>query len=310
MRILVLGLAFLFSTCLMAAPIHKIVVFGDSLSDTGNLYEYMKHQLPSSPPYFEGRFSNGPVWIENVVKHYYPNRLSQSLLNYAFGGSGVSVDDDDDVLFTLQREVDSYLLSHHDMAEPDSLFVIWIGANNYIGMPDDPEHAVIEVNKGIRSELGRLVAHGAKHMMVLTIPDLGKMPAAAEFDMVDLWTNLSKKHNMILRETFWEMRDQYPGVEWIFYDVNEMFTKALDVSDEYGFTNVKDTCYELLMSGTKNEQSISMLSIASSPKVLKSPGDACEGYLFFDPIHPTARAHRIIADEAIKILDAAHMAFE
>ncbi len=50
--------AFVFSGIVADAPLHNIVVFGDSLSDNGNLYEIMKHQLPQSPPYFEGRFSN------------------------------------------------------------------------------------------------------------------------------------------------------------------------------------------------------------------------------------------------------------
>ena len=29
-----------------------MVVFGDSLSDNGNLYRYMWYKLPLSPPYF------------------------------------------------------------------------------------------------------------------------------------------------------------------------------------------------------------------------------------------------------------------
>ena len=35
-------------------------MFGDSLSDTGKMYDKMRGYLPSSPPYHQGRFSNGP----------------------------------------------------------------------------------------------------------------------------------------------------------------------------------------------------------------------------------------------------------
>ncbi|HDV5785644.1 TPA: hypothetical protein RJD83_002616 [Legionella pneumophila] len=42
----------------------NIVVFGDGLSDNGNLYAYTNHRRPASPAYYNGRFSNGPVWVE------------------------------------------------------------------------------------------------------------------------------------------------------------------------------------------------------------------------------------------------------
>lgn len=45
-------------------------MFGDSLSDTGKMYDKMRGYLPSSPPYHQGRFSNGPVWLEQLTQHF------------------------------------------------------------------------------------------------------------------------------------------------------------------------------------------------------------------------------------------------
>ncbi|MHC4946335.1 MAG: hypothetical protein ACYTG7_25250, partial [Planctomycetota bacterium] len=39
--------------------------FGDSLTDTGNTFALTGGSFPLSPPYFDGRFSDGPVWIES-----------------------------------------------------------------------------------------------------------------------------------------------------------------------------------------------------------------------------------------------------
>lgn len=50
MRLLATISAFLFSGIISATPLHNIVIFGDSLSDNGNLYEFMKKQIPQSPP--------------------------------------------------------------------------------------------------------------------------------------------------------------------------------------------------------------------------------------------------------------------
>ena len=81
MRLLATVGAFLFSGIVAATPLHNVVVFGDSLSDNGNLYELMRHQLPPSPPYFEGRFSNGPVWIEHLMASYFSENPSAHLLD-------------------------------------------------------------------------------------------------------------------------------------------------------------------------------------------------------------------------------------
>ena len=116
-----------FSMVVSATSLDTLVVFGDSLSDNGNLYEYLKHQLPVSPPYFKGRFSNGPVWVEALLKSYYSSHSTDHLLDYAFGGAGVMEDDvDSEGLFTLRSEMDNYFLSHNDKADANSLFVIWI----------------------------------------------------------------------------------------------------------------------------------------------------------------------------------------
>ena len=41
-----------------------LILFGDSLTDTGNAYR--DWGTPESPPYFGGRFTNGNVWLEGV----------------------------------------------------------------------------------------------------------------------------------------------------------------------------------------------------------------------------------------------------
>ena len=52
-------------------PASNLVIFGDSLSDMGNgNSEPLVSVVFSSPPYWQGRFSNGPVWIEHVSDGY------------------------------------------------------------------------------------------------------------------------------------------------------------------------------------------------------------------------------------------------
>ena len=71
-----------------AQTYNRLVVFGDSLSDNGNLYLISGGTQPPSPPYYQGRFSSGRVWTEllgfNAANF---NGSVTGSINYAFGGS-------------------------------------------------------------------------------------------------------------------------------------------------------------------------------------------------------------------------------
>ena len=312
MRVMMTFLALIFSVHATAASLNKMVVFGDSLSDNGNLYEYMKHELPLSPPYYKGRFTNGPVWVELLADLYYPNDGSAHLLDYAFGGAGIlEVDDDDEdeeqVLFTLRREVDSYLLSHQDRADSSSLYVVWMGSNNYLGVPPDEEQAVSAVNLGIQHEMERLVKKGAKHFLVVGVPDLGKTPAAKDFEAVDALTSLAHKHNQMLQEKLETLKQTYPDVQWIYFDVAQVLDEMLQFPEKNGFTNITGTCYEEMVDNNRSENSILTMVATVKPR---AKVDACTGYLFFDPVHPSERAHEIMVERTKKLLDDAGVTFD
>ena len=51
-------------------PFAQIIIFGDSLSDNGNIYRLDFGFIPKSPPYFKGRFSNGEVWADHVERFF------------------------------------------------------------------------------------------------------------------------------------------------------------------------------------------------------------------------------------------------
>jgi GDSL-like Lipase/Acylhydrolase len=59
----------------------QLVVFGDSLSDTGNLSKGLGGQFPPSPPFFNGRFSDGPLWLEYLA-HQPSDQFCRGRLNH------------------------------------------------------------------------------------------------------------------------------------------------------------------------------------------------------------------------------------
>ena len=55
-----------FITCHAQAQFTDLWIFGDSFSDQDNVLA-ATGAIPFSPPYFEGRFSDGPVWISHLA---------------------------------------------------------------------------------------------------------------------------------------------------------------------------------------------------------------------------------------------------
>lgn len=312
MKFVSIVFALLVTVIAHGATLNRLVVFGDSLSDNGNLYEYMKHQLPLSPPYYKGRFTNGPVWVELLAEYYFPLSPKEHLLDYAFGGAGVLEEDDgddDDGLFTLRREMDSYFLSHPGIADEKSMFVVWIGSNNYLAVPEDPEKSLNEVLTGLQHGLQRLVDQGAKHILVLSVPDLGRTPVAREFDAVALLTYLSKAHNLALEGMLSSLQSEHPDVQLIYQDINIPLDEIFENPKKYGFRNTADTCYEEAIVGSS--ASVHRFSILKMVATIKPQNiDACKGFLFFDPVHPTGDLHRILADKTIAIFDALGIHFQ
>lgn len=298
--------------CGFAVTLDNIVIFGDSLSDTGNLYEYMKHQLPQSPPYYTGHFSDGPIWVEYLMKHYFENADAR-ILNYAFGGAGVLNDngDDDDVFFTLNREIDTYLLSHADIANPQSLFIVWIGGNNYLGAPDNADEVTEQVKNGIQKGLERLVQAGAKHILLMNLPDLSRTPLAQELEAEQSLETLSVMHNDKLFGLFKQMQQQIPAVQWMFFDVNKVFVKLTNHYREFGFDYLHETCYDALIQPNEKTSLLKMVaSVHAKNASISAAHPTCERYFFFDLVHPTTQVHQLTSQYLFEKLDQEHIAFK
>lgn len=302
MKTIIIVFALMFTTLVAAKPLNKFIVFGDSLSDNGNLFKYMDSQFPA-PPYLEGHFSNGPLWIERLVDHYYAGKASKHLYDYAYGGAAI-MEGDDEGLFTLRFEVEKYLSSHNNKADPNGLYIIWIGANNYLAFPQEIESSVKVVINGIENSIKHLTKAGARHFLILGQPDLGRTPTASEYNVNGLLTELSKRHNELLQQSIMELRKKYTTGRYsqekekfqcLFLDVYFPFNEILD-QGKYSFPDAK-------YSFTDREH-------ACMEKV-PHPEDAhaCDGFVFFDSVHPSTLVHEIIAKNAELLLAESDVQF-
>lgn len=262
----------------------KFVLFGDSLSDNGNTYEYSHHTKPSASAYYQGRYSNGPIWIDYVLTILFPNSSKQRLLNYAFGGAGVLRSQPH--VFVLSQEIDSYLLTHVARPDADTWFVMWIGANDYLLHPDSSAEDVHKVIAEMERNIVRLVQQGAKHVIVMGLPDLGLLPYAEDLEVQAPLSTLTKLHNAQFKLSITKLQARFPQADWHYIDIDQTFTSLIAHPKQYGFKRTHERCLEPNISGKKTW-------------ISKKQTD-CRQYVFFDQFHPTTYVHQIVAKELLK----------
>jgi thermolabile hemolysin len=251
-----------------AANFSQIVTYGDSLSDVGNAAA--KGAL--APSSSNGRFSNGKVWIE-----YLADRLGIALdrrLNFAEGGATTGTTNIAQTYFPNLLGI-AQQVKNHPINDPAALYVIWGGANDYLSAtPEnipDPQVTIGNLSR----EIGTLIDRGAKHILVVNLPDLGELPSTRDRPTASQLTLLTTAHNAGLAARIETLRQTHPGVKLILLDVNTAFSQAIGDPRSYGFDNVTQGCFSVG---------------CQTPKT----------YLFWDDIHPTTAGHRIVGDLAYR----------
>lgn len=332
-KIFLLLFSLLFCSTLFAGPIKEIIFLGDSLSDNGNLYKILRI-LPKSPPYYEGRFSNGPTWAERVGNYYYDKYYTHYKI-YALGGATALLHDPIQDIYiaptTLTAEVYAYLIDSLFNDKSGSLISIWIGGNDYLFDKEMSSDALTTkvVNK-ISWAITTLIQQGAHQFLILNLPDLSRIPFAKYHSFGDRLRVLSELHNQKLADAVKKIRNTYPGIKITLIDTYDLFNDLMANPEKYNQKyniNIKNTIESCWPGGfvfkaeLKLEKdfdvSITSKALLSSPELFAayatgqayalglSPCEHAEQYVFWDQIHPTEVMHELIAKVVLANLNTA-----
>ncbi|WP_323837894.1 autotransporter outer membrane beta-barrel domain-containing protein [Photorhabdus africana] len=173
--------AFIFAPGMLALSISAIsnahtydhlYVFGDSLSDGGNKGRYTTDGTTSK-------------LYNDLIAQHLGTKLTHSKSggnNYAVGGA-TAIPNSGNKDNTTQEQVGRYLASHGNRADPNGMYVHWIGGNDIEAALRDPGNAQKMIEDGAKaaaSQVHMLLDKGAGLVIVPTVPDVGMTPKILE----------------------------------------------------------------------------------------------------------------------------------
>jgi len=246
----------------------SLTVFGDSLSDTGNLDDLSLGFVPGGS-YYQGRFSNGPVWAEVLSAELGLGALEYSRdggNNYAHGGAETGSGSQFVFPIFIPRvgaQINTYLNQGNTPAG-DELFVVWGGANNFLDSPSaDPAGPVAD----IAGHITTLAGSGATQFIVPNLPRLGQTPRYVGTANEATYDALTLQFNSLL-STQLDSLETSLGVSILPLDVGLLFDQVLGEPAAFEITNVTDEAID----GVPN----------------------ADEYVFWDDVHPTRVVHEML----------------
>ncbi len=250
-----------------------VVIFGDSLSDEGRVYALMEELFPDPDFYYQGRFSNGPIWAE----YAFPDRL-----NFAYGGALANHDnifssDFDDLLDNtgVFDQIDEYFAQSPDNIA-ETTFIIYVGPNDMLAMTDfdDPNtpSSIVEIVDNIEASVIRLKKAGATDITVIGMADLSLTPYvrhSASLFQQRVITRATIRFNK-------KLIDMADALDIHYFPADEVMEAIMADAAANGLINVSDAC----------------LTVVNGEGVVCDNPDA---YLFWDNVHPTTFVHGLFA---------------
>lgn len=277
-----------------AGPYSSLVVFGDSLSDSGNNAFLLTQAYGGLPPvnitgdgYYSkipsaaGTYTNGMVWTQ-----YFAQSLGVSLTpslaggtNFAFGGAQTGVNGNEipqlpGFPFSMSTQLGMYLGATGNLADPNALYVVAGGGNNIrvalesIGQGADPQATINATVAGYAADMAGIVSSlklaGAQHVLVVNTPNFGLTPLANAMGVSAQASALSFAMDSALDDALW-------GSGARLFDMYDFMTDAVNNAALLGFSNWTNACGAAVNACDVNTS------------------------LFWDGIHPTTMAHQQLA---------------
>ncbi len=289
-----LALSLLMPASAFAQPYSALYIFGDSLSDSGNVAALTSGIQPGpSTAYTQGRFTNEFNYADGLATRL-GLAAAPSLLggtNFAFGGARTSSHPNLGAGASVLGQVGTFI-SQPGSADGNALYVVLGGANSVRdaivgGSPGTANNAANDITNAIHA----LYSEGARHFLVGNSPNLARVPAVNAQNnpaLSGFATSMSVLFNTTLSNSLDNLALVDIGIDIRRLDIFGILEDVITNSAAYGFTNSTAQCY------TGDDQNYTTPASAAAGLTCSDPNR----YVFWDYIHPTSATHGILAARA------------
>ena len=257
----------------------SLIAFGDSLSDTGNLFALTGNTYPPLP-YYNGRFSNGPVAIEWLASGL--GLTGAKFDNWAIGGASTDTWGSADASLGgyatgMLSQLAGYQASlGAGNADSGALYFVMGGANDIrygdLSTPFAASHTIDVAVGNLKSIVTTLHGLGAQKFLLPNLPDLGLTPESVAGGVSAEASGLSALFNQRLAAAYDDLKQTWSDETFYSVDIPTVQYKQLADASVLGFTNLTDSC--ILTAGC----------VASN----------AAGFVYWDNVHPTGATHEIL----------------
>lgn len=287
-----------------AATFDSVFVFGDSLSDSGNVFLATGGETQTIPfgglvpsrAYASGRFSNGPVWAEILAANL-GFSASPSLAggtNFAFGGAQTGpLGTVPPTSPSLLDQLAFFQGATGGVVPSEALYVVFGGGNDarvaaFQRLAGDDAGANTTIAQGVNNLttiINTLAAAGAKNFLVPNVPNIGVTPEATRGPAIapTIFTNVATEFNTLLDGALGDLTTN-PAIKLVPVDTFGFLSSITASPERFGLTNGIDPCIDLTT-------------------VCTNPND----FVFYDGIHVTTATHAAFAQFAGDQLNAANV---
>ncbi|KAH9452896.1 hypothetical protein PSHT_01224 [Puccinia striiformis] len=266
----------------------SVVVFGASYCDNGHARDSKYSSSLREPPYFQGRWSNGPVWVEHMAEV-----MGIPLYNYAYGGAtannAITNSGVPDTRSQIQYYINDIESGKIQRGHGRVLHLMWVGINSvhHIWHSGEGVQKAMQEAEEVKRQFSALlndltVNSQPSEFHALTLPPLQIVPNDAwagagptgGYGQVGI-KRLTEAYNLHLIGAIRSLNSASASV----HDIGRFWYRVSNAPASFGFTHVKAPCLSY-----------------------SQPCQAPAQYIYFDSLHPTTRMHTLIGDWVLSML--------